>query len=1010
MIGEIVSRYRILNILGEGGMGIVYAAEDTILGRRVAIKFLSIDSRRRYYRTRFLSEARSVSALSHMNIATVYDYGETRDGVPFIVMELVEGQSLAELIQGGGLTIARALEIIEGVARALAEAHQHSIIHRDIKPTNIALDKRGEVKVLDFGLAKQLGDGVNTGPAVGTGEQSLLATQTREGVVIGTPMYLSPEQALGAQLDARSDLFSLGSVLYECITGRPAFPGWSAAEVCAKVMRDDPPAPSSINPDVPPELDRVTLKALAKNPEDRYQSAEEILADLRPLRESLLSPEPLLVRTIPVKPSGRPTGLLSTLSDKLRRPWLFPAIFLACLALALSAVWVGSSRFGRSSPPPPEFLRLYRIGTNALRDGTYDRAVKALDKAVSIYDEFPLAHARLAEALTDLEYTDRAKNELLRAMRSGGDKASIPDALALRAINLSLTGDLRGAVEVYGEILAQANDDEERAAAYVDLGRAYERSSDLLRAEESYRSALGLDPQHTAATIRLGIIYGRRQGAENTAAALSHFDTAEARYRTLNDAEGLAEVSYQRGVMYVTQRKLAEARQHLSLALSKAEAIDDKYQQVKTRMQLSSVFCLEGNASAAEVYASDVLSFAKANSLEVLMANGFATLGSAFLASGDLAQAQKYYQRALEVSELYKARRSEARALLSLASLATQHHSRPEEVRGYVERALPIIRQDGYQKYEMQAQALLGHASDQQGDYASARAAFERQFQLATQLNDREQISLAQEGLGLALMHQENYAKALEYFDSDLESARSLGLSPNITHALSNRGHVLWLLGRYDEAQQSLSEALRRAESAGRPDAELLASLRLLIAQQALSRRRFDTAKSEGLAALRMAGAEFESIAIEAKATTCLAHALSGTARAGVQICEKALEMARPLNSSRLHSAALLSLSEARLMDGDAKGALASATEAQKIFKNSGQHDSQWRALLVAALASKQLGDGASAQTYATEATGLLSDLERQLGADAYRLYLARPDIRHAREQLASEFPSALNP
>src|SRR2546423_9692277 len=314
MIGQTVSRYRILNVLGEGGMGTVYAADDTVLGRRVAVKFLSVDSGKRHYRARFRNEARTLSTLSHPNIATVYDYGETNDGIPFIVMELVEGQSFGALMQGG-LTVGRALEIVEGVARALAEAHRRGIIHRDIKPTNIALDGRGEVKVLDFGLAKRLGDGGAEEIAAGADAQTLLATQTSEGVRIGTPMYLSPEQALGARLDARSDLFSLGSVLYECVTGRPAFPGSSEREVCTKIIRDDPPLPSSLSPGMPPELDRVALKALAKSPEDRYQSAEELLDDLRPLRESLRGAEPLRVRTVPLKTSALRTSLLSTISE-----------------------------------------------------------------------------------------------------------------------------------------------------------------------------------------------------------------------------------------------------------------------------------------------------------------------------------------------------------------------------------------------------------------------------------------------------------------------------------------------------------------------------------------------------------------------------------------------------------------------------------------------------------------------------------------------------------------------
>jgi serine/threonine protein kinase/Tfp pilus assembly protein PilF len=895
MIGKTVSRYRILDLLGEGAMGVVYAADDTVLGRRVAIKFLTADSSKRHYRARFLREARAVSALSHPNIAAVYDYGETEDGLPFIVMELVDGQSLGEVMHSGGLTVARALEIIDGVARALTEAHRRGIIHRDIKPTNIAIDGRGEVKVFDFGLAKHVSEHDPAEVAAGRDAQALLATQTREGVVIGTPMYLSPEQALGARLDVRSDLFSLGSVLYECVAGQPAFPGRSAAEVCTKVIRDDPPPPSSLNPGIPPNLDRVALKAIAKSPDDRYQSAEELLEDLRPLRESLRTAEPLRVRTVPLKSSAPRTSLLSAITGGLRRRRLVSAALIACLALAFMAAWFTSSRFPRTGRTA-EALRWYGVGMDALRDGTYDRAVKSFQKALSIDDNFPLAHARLAEALTELEYTDRAKNELLRADLTG----RVDDSPYLRAIKLSLTGDPRGAVEVYRRLAEQAQGDAERAATQVDLGRAYERDGDTAKAAESYRAALGIDPQQVAASMRLGVIHGRRQGADDTRAALSYFDTAEANYRTGNDAEGLAEVSYQRGVMYVTQRKFAEAREQLALALANAEAIDDKYLQIKSRMQLSNVFCLEGNTQSAEEYASQALDFAKANNLEILTANGLVTLGNAFLARGALEQAEHYFQRALDVAETYKARRSQARALLALASLASQHHSRPEVVRAYVERALPIVREDGYRKYEMQASALLGNASDQQGDYASAIAAFDRQLELATQYDDPEQASLAHEGLGIALWHQEDYTKALEQFDVNYAAARALGLAPNIAHALGNRGKVLWRLGLYDQAQEALTSALREASKAAKPDAEVLARLRLARAQMALSLRQFGAAESEAREALAAGGDQFDATAVELHSTAGLARALSGGARAGARECGEAVEEARKLGSPRL--------------------------------------------------------------------------------------------------------------
>jgi serine/threonine protein kinase/dipeptidyl aminopeptidase/acylaminoacyl peptidase len=281
MIGQVVSHYRILSELGAGGMGVVYLANDTVLKRRVAIKMLNARhlSRKNEPHLRLLREARAVSQINHPNIATVYDYGETSDGQPFIVMEYVDGEPLSKLIERKALTIKGTVEIIGAVTAALSEAHRRGIIHRDIKPSNIVLSHRDEVKVLDFGLAKQI-ENETLSPDGSTDLQSGFAAKTREGAVLGTPLYLSPEQATGAPIDERSDIFSLGSVLYECLTGRPPFYAQSSIEICARILRDDPPPPSQINPAVTAALDRITFKALAKDSNQRYQSAREFGQDL----------------------------------------------------------------------------------------------------------------------------------------------------------------------------------------------------------------------------------------------------------------------------------------------------------------------------------------------------------------------------------------------------------------------------------------------------------------------------------------------------------------------------------------------------------------------------------------------------------------------------------------------------------------------------------------------------------------------------------------------------------
>src|ERR1044071_3881512 len=276
MIGQTVSHYRILEKLGEGGMGVVYLAEDLHLARRVAIKFLT--SSDHHYRARFIREARAVSALNHQNIAMVHDYGETAEGQPFIVMEFVKGKSLSELLEEG-LTLRRSVEIVSSIAEALGEAHEQGIVHRDIKPSNVLISERGHVKVLDFGLVKHLFEPPASG--VDLDAQTIYSTQTRSDVIVGTPLYLSPEQATGKQIDGRSDLFALGALLYECLTGQSAFSGGSVLEIGAQIIHITPPPPSNLNPQVPSALDRITLKALQKKVEARYQTAGEMLKDLK---------------------------------------------------------------------------------------------------------------------------------------------------------------------------------------------------------------------------------------------------------------------------------------------------------------------------------------------------------------------------------------------------------------------------------------------------------------------------------------------------------------------------------------------------------------------------------------------------------------------------------------------------------------------------------------------------------------------------------------------------------
>src|SRR6516165_9217629 len=392
MVGQRVSHYRILEKLGGGGMGVVYKAKDTKLGRLVALKFLAhggagyapsvppqgLALQDREALERFKREAHAASALNHPNICTIYDIDE-HEGRPFIVMELLKGQTLRERIttesrprsgtvgpglaparptRGSALQVDELLDLAIQIADGLEAAHAAGIIHRDIKPANIFITERGQAKILDFGLAKLFptssprplgGEGA---PCIGAGEgvspqDEPTATLDREhltipGAVMGTVAYMSPEQARGEKLDPRTDLFSLGAVLYEMATGAPAFSGTTLAAIFAAILKEEPPPPSHLNPNLPAELERITNKALEKDRDVRYQVASEMRADLKRLKRNTGSPRSAASAVVAER------GDVPAATKRRRWVKSVPATAAAAIIVAASLAYL----LTRSLPPP----------------------------------------------------------------------------------------------------------------------------------------------------------------------------------------------------------------------------------------------------------------------------------------------------------------------------------------------------------------------------------------------------------------------------------------------------------------------------------------------------------------------------------------------------------------------------------------------------------------------------------------------------------------------------------
>src|SRR5688572_8143976 len=478
MIGRSLRQYVITAQLGQGGMGQVWKARDTSLEREVALKVLPpqyIDDPER--KDRFVREAKSASALNHPNIVTIYEINSDQ-GIDFIAMEYVAGETLSKVIHRGALTVDAAIRLAVQVAEGVGRAHRAGIVHRDLKPGNIMVTDEGLVKVLDFGLAKWWAPA----RAPLASDVTRLAS-TQIGTTVGTVGYMSPEQAIGDAVDARSDVFSFGVVLYQMLAGYLPFAAESQVEILRKLHLEEPPSLASVRPEVPAVVEAIVTRALAKKPSDRYGSCMEVAAALRAVASGTVSSDSRMETAIQTGTTSR-RAALSEPSRRTRRLTSRAAMAVLVLALvggASFALWRLNDVGRRTDATPTDAVsdpaELSRQAAALLarydKEGNVDRAIGNLERALSADPQYATAHAYLSEAYI----RKRATN---------------PDP---QFLNLAREA-ARRATELGPDL----------AAAHLASGRVALESGGRDEAARAYRRAADLDPANGIPHVGLGMI------------------------------------------------------------------------------------------------------------------------------------------------------------------------------------------------------------------------------------------------------------------------------------------------------------------------------------------------------------------------------------------------------------------------------------------------------------------------------------------------------------------------
>jgi len=958
--GELIlDRFRITRFLGRGGMGEVYEADDLELGR-VALKTVrpAIAGDPQML-LRFKQEVQLARRITSPYVCRIHElhtlpHAGLRDPTVFLTMEFLEGVTLSSTIaQAGVLPLDQAQAIALQLCAALQAVHDAGVIHRDFKSNNVMLVPRHgatQAVLMDLGLARETirADAAAAGSAV-----------TMPGTIIGTSEYMAPEQFEDRPVTPAADIYALGVVLYELATGARPFQASTPLAAAVRRARRLPPA-TTLRADLPPHWDAVISRCLEYDPEKRYPSAAEVAAALQ-------APPP---RRASVRP----------------RPAVLAAIIIAAACLA-ALFWYRS----RAYPPPArDVQKWYRDGVAALREGSYLKATRALERAVQLDSHYALAHVRLADAWAELDFTSKAQQEMLEASGLDSARLSTTDKQYLDAVRQTLTGQFADAVREYSAILHELPSDE-KPYGLVDLGRAHEKAGQISAARQDYAQAAALTSEDPAPFIHLAVIESRAGQKTEADAA---FDRAENLYRSASNTEGLAEIAYQRGIAARTRSDYSKAREFLNHSLHAAQDLDSPQLQIRTLTQLGIVeYATNNYAKALDLY-GQAIDLARARGLSGWATEGVIRSGLVYVDEQQLTQAGTLIQQGLQQAEELQSPRLQALARISLASVRDQQSASPAERLALAQQAYGYYKNTGFLAQTANALTLIVRALVDQGNYASALSYSRLNIDAAKTQNNPVHIAQAEESAGGLALKWQDFPEALAHFQAALSTARQTGQF--IGYEASNCANVLWHLGRYSEARQMLA-SIPPAEKQTR---EITVLLVRIDAGMTLSERRFQQALTLAQHLLKTSTQLTPAETMELENVSGLAQANLGATQQARQSCQSALDLSEKQNDRYQAAEARVCAARAALAANAPREARPLAEAAQQFFAASQQKESEWQSLLVLSQACDKSGDSASAKKYAQKALDIFTNLANNWGNATYQLYVSRPDIQQARQEL----------